>query len=134
MDSVDVLVEVVGNLWNIGSRCDADIRNGERKLTMQKKVFNSMQQVLDKYADEMDQEGGKQRRISREWQDYAYRLALELNDTAHTSLYMRLVKNTPRYLVEDAKNFVKDANDVKSKGKLFMWRLKQLKEEKKKKA
>lgn len=101
---------------------------------MQKKVFNSMQQVLDKYADEMDQEGGKQRRISREWQDYAYRLALELNDAAHTSLYMRLVKNTPRYLVEDAKNFVKDANDVKSKGKLFMWRLKQLKEEKKKKA
>lgn len=100
---------------------------------MSKNTFNSMQQVLDKYTDEMEQEGGKQRRISKEWQDYAYRLALELEDTAHTSLYMRLVKNTPRYLVEDAKNFVKDAREVKSKGKLFMWKLKQLKEEKKKK-
>jgi hypothetical protein len=100
---------------------------------MNKKAFNSMQQVLDKYTDEMEQEGGKQRRISREWQDYAYRLAVELGDTAHTSLYMRLVKNTPRYLVEESKNFVKDAREVKSKGKLFMWKLKQLKEEKKKK-
>lgn len=100
---------------------------------MKKKAFNSMQQVLDKYTDEMEQAGGKQRRISREWQDYAYRLALELGDTTHTSLYMRLVKNTPRYLVEEAKNFVKDARDVKSKGKLFMWKLKQLRDEKKKK-
>ena len=91
-----------------------------------------MQQVLDKYTDEMEDPRGKQRRISREWQDYAYRLALELEDTVHTSLYMRLVKNTPRHMVEASKNFVKDANDVKSKGKLFMWKLKQLKEEKKK--
>ena len=100
---------------------------------MKKKAFNSMQQVLDKYTDEMEQEGGKQRRISREWQDYAYRLALELGDTAHTSLYMRLCKNTPRHLVDEAKRFVSDAQNVKSKGKLFMWKLKQLKEEKKKK-
>ena len=99
---------------------------------MKKKAFNSMQQVLDRYTDEMEDPRGKQRRISREWQDYAYRLALELGDTVHTSLYMRLVKNTPRYLVEEAKNFVKDASNVKSKGKLFMWKLKRLKEEKKK--
>jgi hypothetical protein len=99
---------------------------------VKKKAFNSMQQVLDKYTDEMDQTGSKQRRISQEWQDYAYRLALELGDTEHTSLYMRLVKNTPRYLVEDAKNFVKDAKEVKSKAKLFMWRVKQLKDDKKK--
>jgi hypothetical protein len=98
---------------------------------MNKKTFSSIQQVLDKYTDEMEQPGDKQRRISQEFQDYAYRLALELGDTAHTSLYMRLVKNTPRHLVEAAKNFVKDANEVKSKGKLFMWKLKQLKEDKK---
>ncbi len=101
---------------------------------MNKKQFNSMQQVLDKYTDEMENPRGKQRRISKEWQDYAYRLAVELGDTAHTSLYMRLVKNTPRYMVEEAKNFVKGANEVKSGGKLFMWKLKQLKEEKKEKA
>ena len=99
---------------------------------MKKRQFNSIQQVLDKYTDEMEDSKSKQRRISREWQDYAYRLALELGDTVHTSLYMRLVKNTPRYLVEEAKNFVKDASKVRSKAKLFMWKVKQLKEEKKK--
>ena len=41
---------------------------------------------------------------------------------------MRLAKNTPRGLMESARGFVKDAVNARSKGKLFMWRLKQLKE------
>ena len=41
---------------------------------------------------------------------------------------MRLAKNTPRGLMESARSFVKDATNAKSKGRLFMWRLKQLKE------
>lgn len=70
----------------------------------------------------------KQRRISREWQDYAYRLALELEDKAHTSLYMRLVKNTPRPILEEARVFVKGAINAKSKGRLYMWKVKELKD------
>lgn len=65
--------------------------------------------------------------VSREFQKYAYDLSLELDDLAHKSLYMRLVKNTPRGLIESARSFVKDATDAKSKGRLFMWKLKQLK-------
>src|SRR3990167_1991163 len=87
---------VVGNIWNIGGWDFVNNGVGKGEVSMSKNTFNSMQQVLDKYTAEMEQEGAKQRRISREWQDYAYRLALELEDTAHTSLYMRLVKNTPR--------------------------------------
>ena len=66
--------------------------------------------------------------VSREFQKYAYDLAVELDDLAHKSLYMRLAKNTPRGLMESARSFVKDATNAKSKGRLFMWRLKQLKE------
>ena len=95
---------------------------------MKKKGFSSLDQVLDKYVHE----DNKQRRISREWQDYAYRLALELGDTEHTSLYMRMCKNTPRYVLEEALIFVKGASKVRSKAKLFMWKVKQIKDEKKK--
>lgn len=87
--------------------------------------FNSLGSLLDKYN--IDEE--KQRRISREWQDYAYRLALELEDKAHTSLYMRLVKKTPRAILEEARTFVKGALNAKNKARLFMWKVKQIKME-----
>lgn len=92
---------------------------------MDKIGFKPLLNILDKY----DLDETKQRRISREFQDYAYRLAVDLEDTAHTAIYMRLVKNNPRELVERAKSFVMDANAV-SKAKMFMWKLKQLKEDK----
>src|SRR3989344_7956075 len=91
---------------------------------MNKLGFNSMTNILDKY--ELDET--KQKRISREWQDYAYRLAVALDDTAHTPIYMRIVKSNPRELIEKAKSFVMDAG-ARSKGKMFMWKLKQIKED-----
>lgn len=66
--------------------------------------------------------------VSKEFQKYAYDLAVELEDLPHKSLYMRLAKNTPRGFLETARGFVRDANNAKSKGRLFMWKLKQLKE------
>ena len=71
----------------------------------------------------------KKKYISREWQDYAYRLSLFLDDLGHKSLYMRLAKNTPRLWLEEAKNFVSDAYQVKNKARLFMWKLAQIKKE-----
>lgn len=65
--------------------------------------------------------------ISREFQKYAYDLAQELGDMSHKSLYMRLAKNTPRILLEKARSFVKDAENARSKGRLFMWKLSELK-------
>jgi len=94
---------------------------------MDKLGFKPMMSILDKY----DLEETKQRRISREFQDYAYRLAVELDDTAHTAIYMKLAKNTPRPIIEQARLFVLGANHPTSKGRLFMWKLKQLNMEKK---
>lgn len=68
----------------------------------------------------------KNKYISREFQDYGYRLAEELGDLKHKSLYMKLAKETPRRLLEEARNFVKDADNVQNRGKLFMWKLNEL--------
>lgn len=69
------------------------------------------------------------RYISREFQKYGYDLAQELGDLDHKSLYMRLSKTTPRHLLEQARYFVKDAGNVKSPPRLFMWKLAQLRKE-----
>jgi len=65
--------------------------------------------------------------ISREFQDFGYRLAVDLNDLAHKSLYIRMAKTVPRAILETARTFVVDAPNVKNKGKLFMWKVGELK-------
>jgi len=75
---------------------------------------------------------GKNKYISREFQDYGYRLAEAMGDVKQASLYIKLAKETPRAWLEQAKNFVKDAENVRSKPRLFMWKLKQIKDEKRK--
>jgi hypothetical protein len=67
--------------------------------------------------------------ISFEFQKYGYELAKDLGDLKNKSLYIKLAKDTPRGFLESAKNFVKDAYQVKSRPKLFMWKLAQLKKE-----
>ena len=71
----------------------------------------------------------KDKYISREFQKYGYDLAQELGDLKNKALYIKLSKETPRGLLETARNFVKDAPGVKSRARLFMWKLSQLKEE-----
>lgn len=88
--------------------------------------LNSIGEVLKKYKlDDTD------KYVSREFQKYAYNLAEELGDLEHKSLYMKLAKETPRIFLERARSFVKDAQNARSKGRLFMWKLKQLKDESK---
>lgn len=83
--------------------------------------FTKISEVLKKYKIEED------KYISREFQQYGYELAEELGDMSHKALYIKLAKETPRSLLENARSFVKDASNAKSKGRLFMWKLKQLK-------
>lgn len=65
--------------------------------------------------------------ISREFQDYGYRLAVDLNDLDHKSLYIRMAKTVDRAILEAARAFVVDAEHAKSKGRLFMWKVGELK-------
>lgn len=72
-----------------------------------------------------DKQVVKNKYVSREWQDYGYRLARELGDEAHTSLYIKLAKTEKREVLEQARRFVIDSNADK-KGALFMWKMKEL--------
>ncbi len=87
---------------------------------------NVLEGVLDKLEE-------RKKYIKKEFQAYGLKLAEELNDWENKSLYIKLAKNTPRHLLEKAFYFVKDQpkGKVRSKAKLFMWKLKQLKDEKK---
>lgn len=85
-------------------------------------------QKLGKILADLDWD--RKKYITREFQDYGYRLSIELNDLAHKALYIKLAKETPRRLLEEAKVFVKEAYEVNNKARLFMWKLKQLREEK----
>ena len=83
-------------------------------------------EILSKYKNKKDE-----KYISREFQQYGYELAVELGDMKHKALYIKLAKETPRGFLETARSFVKDAENAKSKGRLFMWKLQQLKKNKK---
>ncbi len=87
------------------------------------KTFSTIGDVLKKYEVLTDRD----KYISQEFQKYGYDLAEELGDLKNKSLYIKLAKTTPRGFLEAAKNFVKDAPNVRSPGKLFMWKLQQLK-------
>lgn len=91
------------------------------------KGFSTIGEVLEDFDVEED------KYISREFQKYGYDLAEELGDLEHKTLYIKLAKETPRGLLEAARTFVKDAKNVKSKPRLFMWKLSELKKEKKEK-
>lgn len=70
----------------------------------------------------------KDKYVSREFQKYGYDLAMELGDPEHKALYIKLAKTIPRAILEKARYFVKDAR-ARSKPRLFMWKLKQLRQE-----
>lgn len=72
------------------------------------------------------EKGERNKYVSREYQDYGYRLAAELADLKHKSLYIKLAKEEERALLEQARRYAIDSN-ADNKGALFMWRLTQLK-------
>jgi len=82
--------------------------------------MKSIKQILEE-----THKTGKNPYVSREYQDYGYRLAAQLNDLAHKSLYIKLAKTEERRLLEIARSFAIDSKAYK-KGALFMWKLTQL--------
>ncbi len=73
--------------------------------------------------------------IKNEFQAYGLQLAEELGDWKNRPLYIRLAKTQPRDRLEKARLFIKDQlkGTIKSKPRLFLWKLKNLKDEEKEK-
>lgn len=65
--------------------------------------------------------------LTKEFQYYGVFLADTLGDPQHYSLYIKLAKEVDRKLLEEALNYTKGYTSAKSKARIFMWRLQQLK-------
>jgi hypothetical protein len=104
------------NIKKSGKNQDRDDKN---------KGFVKIGSLFDNY--QVEDKGGY---ITQEFQDYGYRLAVGLNDLKHKSLYIKMAKTHKRAILDRALSFVQDANSARSKAKLFMWKVKQLKNEK----
>jgi len=96
----------------------------EPSTKRQKTEFTSTSDLLKGY-----QVTEKNKHIAHEFQSFGCHLAEVLADKKHTALYIKLAKTLPRGVLETALSFVIDSR-ADNKAKLFMWKLKQLKEQK----
>jgi hypothetical protein len=103
-------------------------QHGDTKKTENKEKKNDGFQKIGSLFDayQLEDKGGY---VTREFQDFGYRLATELDDLAHKSLYIKMAKEESRALLEAARAFVIDSK-ARSKGKLFMWKVRELKNRK----
>jgi len=85
----------------------------------------------DLFADLGQKLERRKKYVKQEYQAYGLQLAQEMGEWDKRAMYIRLAKNTDRNLLEKARFFVKDQKHVKTPGKLFMWKLKELKNEQK---
>lgn len=85
--------------------------------------MKSIGQIIDE-----KQHPDRPKNLSTEFQVYGVHLAETLSDTKHYSLYIKLAKQYPRAILDEALTYTKGYTSAKSKAKVFMWRLKQLKD------
>ena len=83
--------------------------------------FHDLQSLFSTY--QLEDKGGY---ITQEFQDFGYRLAVELQDMTHKSLYIKMAKEVDRSILERALSFVADSQ-ARSKPRLFMWKVNELK-------
>lgn len=84
--------------------------------------MKSISKILDETKNP-----NRPKNLYTEFQQYGVWLCEELDDTKHYSLYIKLAKTLDRALLEEALTFTKGYTQAKSKAKVFMWRLAQLK-------
>lgn len=86
--------------------------------------MNKISDILKKRSFDPDH------RNKYEFQAYGNRLAEELNDTRHRALFIKLAKTEDRSLLEAARLYALGSEKISDKGKIFMWKLTELKKEK----
>ena len=92
-----------------------------------KKDFESIDEIIKKKFEKKGPVYAK-----HEFQEYGVRLSEILHDLRHKALYIKFSKEKSRAILEEAKNFAKDYNTKSvNRGKLFMWKLKDLEDQSK---
>ncbi len=94
---------------------------------MPSKKPTAISETLSLFKENLEK---RKKYIKNEFQAYGLELATELNDWKNKALYIRLAKTVDRKLLEQARYFVKDHSpaQVRSPKRLFMWKLKELRQ------
>lgn len=104
-----------------------ELEKERRQRAKNKEGFSTTGDLLSRF-----QVTEKNKHVSHEFQSFGCHLANVLNDKKHTGLYIRMAKTMSRGMLERALSFVIDST-ADNKAKLFMWKVGQLKAEKKEK-
>ena len=91
--------------------------------------MDSVKDLMKKDGDFKKNLTNRHKYVSKEFQDYGYRIALKLGELKSVSLYIKLAKEKPRAWMEQAFSFAIDYPNAKNRGRLFMWKLKELEKE-----
>jgi len=73
----------------------------------------------------------KAKYMTKEYQAYGMRLAGKLEDSKRVSMYIKWAKEKPRGILENAYSFTIDYPNAKDKSRIFMWKVKELEQERK---
>lgn len=91
-----------------------------------KKELAKASAILTKY-DFVERITKNSKYLKEEFQDFGIRLSHQLHDPKHKSLYIKLAKELPRGIMEQALTFTLDyPTQDQNKGKLYMWKLNEL--------
>ena len=83
----------------------------------------SIKEILDK-SNFVERVVEGNSRITEEFQDFGYRLALKLDDLDHKALYMKFAKVLPRGILEEVMEFTLDYPlKTGKRARVFMWKL-----------
>lgn len=75
--------------------------------------------------------GDKHKYVSKEYQVYGLRLAGKLGDKDRVTMYIKWAKEKPRAILEMAYSFAIDYPNAKDRSRIFMWKVKDLENERK---
>jgi len=93
---------------------------------VKKNVLNDVSSIFSKY-DFVDRLTKNDKHLKMEFQDFGIRLSQKLQDLNHKALYIKLAKDLPRGILEEALTFTLDyPTRDQNKGKLYMWKLSEI--------
>ena len=75
--------------------------------------------------------GNKHKYVTTEYQGYGLRLAGKLGDKKRATMYIKWAKEKPRAILEMAYSFAIDYPNAKDRSRIFMWKVKELENERK---
>jgi hypothetical protein len=99
----------------------------EKEEKHQKTNFNPISDVLKARQEKLT---GSRVYAHHEFQDFGVWLSEQLHDPKHRALYIKLAKEKPRIRLHEAMVFAVGYNTKSvNRGKLFMWKLKEMEKE-----